>query len=101
MTQKISLDLVKKLDEKKTRMLEAHTKWAQEIAKAVSVLEEPLNNLLGNMQDLNTKFPETQRFLKHMGVSHVRELDKQGLIKLEWYLKKILEKLQSPKEDED
>ena len=48
---------------------------------------------LRDLQDLNTAFPATQEFLRERGLTHVRELDAQGLEDLKSHLQKIHDRL--------
>lgn len=42
------------------------------------------------LQDVNSIFPETQNFLRSKGLTHVSQLDEQGLKDLQKYLQMIL-----------
>lgn len=52
-----------------------------------------LENLKGNLEDLNSAFPATQEFLKLKGVSNVRELNREGRRELTAYLEAELARI--------
>lgn len=45
--------------------------------------------LLQKLEDINSEFPETKKFLADRGLSHVRELDEQGKKDLAVYLTRV------------
>jgi hypothetical protein len=48
-----------------------------------------LRQLRDRLQDLNTAFPETKKFLTRRGLDHVSQLDSQGLKDLREYLQGV------------
>ena len=50
-----------------------------------------LGNLLQKMYDMNSKFPETQKFLARKGLTNVNQLDEKGMIELQNHLKMLAE----------
>jgi hypothetical protein len=48
-----------------------------------------LRELRDRLQDLNTAFPETKKFLTRRGLDHVSQLDAQGLKDLREYLQGV------------
>ncbi len=63
------------------------------------VLEEyyckQIDQLLESLQDLNSKYPATQEFLKQRGLTNVRQLDAQGREDLLTHLRDVLRKLRN------
>ena len=47
--------------------------------------------LLHSMEDFNSEYPETKKFLESKGLTHVSQLDKQGQKELAEYLQKVFE----------
>ncbi len=45
-----------------------------------------LEKLRDKLQDMNSQYPATRRFLYSRGLAHVRELDAQGMKDLREYL---------------
>ncbi len=45
-----------------------------------------LRKLRSKLQDLNSQYPETQKFLYKKGLSHVSQLDRTGMKELREYL---------------
>jgi hypothetical protein len=51
-----------------------------------------LRELRDRLQDLNSAFPETKKFLTGRGLDHVSQLDAQGLEDLREYLQGVYKK---------
>ena len=65
------------------------------ILAAMEQGEGALKERLRCLQDVNSKFPETQEFLRARGLEHVSELDEDGIKELEAHLREVLKKLTS------
>jgi len=52
----------------------------------LSQTRENLRKLRSKLQDLNSQYPETQKFLYKRGLSHVSQLDREGMKELRLYL---------------
>ena len=52
----------------------------------LSQTRKNLRKLRSKLQDLNSQYPETQRFLYKRGLSHVSQLDRKGMKELREYL---------------
>lgn len=57
--------------------------------KELSGIKRELDQLLTELTDLNSAFPATQRFLDAKGLSHLSELDREGLKELRAHLEAI------------
>lgn len=55
--------------------------------------EKALRKLLAALQDLNSIFPETRRFLEARRLDHISQLDEKGLRELEKHLREIRSRL--------
>lgn len=59
-------------------------------AQLLAELHAPLRQLKENLEDLNSSFPETKKFLEARGLSHVRQLSDKGKEELARHLSDVL-----------
>ena len=59
----------------------------------LTTLRVEQERLLAGLTDTNSSFPATQEFLRARGLTHVSQLDKQGVRELTAHLKGILRNL--------
>jgi hypothetical protein len=55
----------------------------------LSRARKDLKKLKTKLQDLNSLYPETQRFLYKKGLTHVSQLDREGMKELRDYLEGV------------
>lgn len=55
----------------------------------LSRARKDLKKLKTKLQDLNSRYPETQKFLYKKGLSHVSQLDQEGMKELRDYLEGV------------
>ena len=65
----------------------------EKLGEQIEELERKSKELLKNLQDRNSQFPETKKFLESKGLSHVRELDSNGIGELETYLLSVYKQI--------
>jgi hypothetical protein len=55
----------------------------------LSRARKDLKKLKTKLQDLNSQYPETQKFLYKKGLTHVSQLDREGMKELRDYLEGV------------
>lgn len=83
---------LRKLNEALKNMNETVSRIVEQ-RKALSSVQSSLDTILGNLQDMNSLFPQTRKFLESKGLVSVRQLDRQGMDELHEYLQNVLAKL--------
>lgn len=58
--------------------------------EALGEVKQGLDTLLGELQDTNSQFPETKKFLASRGLTHVKQLDRRGVEDLKAHLQAVL-----------
>ncbi len=77
-------------DDEKAALAEALSALPDE---TLETLGKSLEELDRSLQDANSAFPETQKFLRARGLTHVRQLDKKGMQELKEHLERTLQGL--------
>lgn len=58
--------------------------------EALGEVKQGLGTLHGELMDANSQFPETKKFLATRGLTHVKQLDRQGMEDLKAHLQAVL-----------
>ena len=56
-------------------------------------IKSGLDRLHDGLMDANSQYPETQKFLASRGLTHVKQLDRQGIRDLTEHLKTVLARI--------
>ena len=74
-------------DDDKRKLAEGLSQYSD---GALGEIKEGLDKLHGELMDANSQFPATQEFLASRGLTHVKQLDRQGIKDLAAHLQAVL-----------
>jgi hypothetical protein len=77
-------------DDDKKKLAEGLSTFSED---ELAEIKGKLETLHGELMDANSQFPETRKFLAGRGLTHVKQLDRQGIKDLTAHLQTVLARI--------